>query len=253
MSGTPERPTGGDELRAARRRLGRPRSALSRLGHRQQLLLVVLVGFGAVTIGFSIVAEEVAVGSTARVDERVLLLFRVAGDTADPVGPDWLEETARDVTSLGSNGVVALLVLAVAGWLWLQGKGRAAIYVLLAVGGGMVVSNLIKGPFARPRPDLVAHEARTFTTSFPSAHAMVSAVAYLTIGTLLGRFQPKFRVKAYLFLLGLAAAMLVGVSRVYLGVHWPSDVVAGWAAGSAWALAAWSLAFALQRRGRIDG
>jgi undecaprenyl-diphosphatase len=158
----------------------------------------------------------------------------------------------RDVTALGSLGVLAFVGLAAAGFLLLQGNGRTAALVVVAVGGGMLVSTLTKLGFDRPRPDLVPHGAVVYTASFPSGHAMLAAVTYLTLGALLARVQPQLRLKLYLIGLATALTVLIGVSRVYLGVHWPTDVLAGWTLGAAWALACWAVALWLQARGRIE-
>ena len=118
----------------------------------------------------------------------------------------------------------------------MAGKRGAAFLVVVAVVGGMLLSTGLKLGFERPRPDLVPHGARVYTASFPSGHAMLSAVTYLTLGALLARVQERRRVKAFFIGLAVVLTLLVGVSRVYLGVHWPSDVLAGWCVGAAWAV-----------------
>jgi undecaprenyl-diphosphatase len=117
----------------------------------------------------------------------------------------------------------------------------------------MLLSTLLKMGFDRPRPDLVPHGALVYTASFPSGHATLSAVVYLTLGALLARVQPRLVLKLYLLGLAILLTVMVGVSRVYLGVHWPTDVLAGWAVGAAWALLCWATALWLQRRGRVEG
>jgi undecaprenyl-diphosphatase len=104
--------------------------------------------------------------------------------------------------------------------------------------------------FLRPRPDLVAHYSIVHTSSFPSGHSMMAAIAYLTAGALIARAEPKRRVKTFVMTLAVLLTVLTGISRVYLGVHWPSDVVAGWLAGAGWAAVCWSLAGFLQWRSR---
>ena len=225
---------------------------LAWIGERELgVLVALLVAAGAVWL-FVELSDEVLEGDTAGVDERLLLAFRAEGDPSDPIGPLWAEELARDVTGLGSAGILTFVTLAAGGFLFLQGKGYLTLYVLLAVASGTFASTVLKMIFDRPRPDLVTHGHVVYTASFPSGHAMLSAVTYLTLGALLAGAQSSLRTKAYL--LGLAAFMslLVGVSRVYLGVHWPTDVLAGWTAGAAWALVCWSLATYLRRRGLLD-
>ena len=139
----------------------------------------------------------------------------------------------------GGVGVLTLLTLAVCGFLLMQGRRRATALVLASVVGGVVLSSLLKLGFDRPRPDLVPHGSLVYTASFPSGHAMMAAVVYLTLGALLARVQSERRLQVYLLALAVLTTVAVGISRVYLGVHWPSDVLAGWTAGAAWALACW--------------
>ncbi len=121
-----------------------------------------------------------------------------------------------------------------------------------AVLSGTIVSQLLKIGFARPRPDLVPYGTEVFTASFPSGHAMMSAVVYLTLGALLARTESRRRVKSYVMAIAAVLTLLVGLSRIYLGVHWPSDVVAGWALGAGWAAFAWLVMLWLQGRGKVE-
>jgi undecaprenyl-diphosphatase len=213
---------------------------------------VVSAVVAVLLFAFVQVAEEMREGEMQAFDERILLAFRTAGDPADPVGPPWVEEMVRDFTALGSTGVLTIVTLAVAGWLVVVGKGRTAGFVLVAVIGGVIVSSLLKLGFARPRPDLVPHGMPVFTNSFPSGHAMMSAVVYLTLGDLLARAQRSVALKVYILSLALFLTVLVGLSRIYLGVHWPSDVLAGWAVGACWALMCWLVMSRLQTTGRME-
>ena len=159
----------------------------------------------------------------------------------------------RDFTALGSTGVLTLMVLSVAGFLAMTRKGHAAIFVLVSVVGGMLISQTMKWAFARPRPDLVPHGAEVYTASFPSGHSMMSAVVYLTLGALLARTQSDRAVKVYILTIAVSLTVLVGISRVYLGVHWPTDVLAGWSLGGVWALLCWLVMVWLQTRGAGRG
>jgi undecaprenyl-diphosphatase len=116
----------------------------------------------------------------------------------------------------------------------------------------MLLSALLKDAFGRARPDLVPHGVEVHTLSFPSGHAMLAAATYLTLGALLARVQPHPRVKTYVLTVAAVLTVLIGVSRVHLGVHWPSDVLAGWCVGAAWALLCWMAAVWLQRRGQVE-
>ncbi len=215
------------------------------------ILLIVIVAAGAF-FAFAKLADEVVEGGTRAFDERVLMALRTPGDLADPIGPRWFEEMMRDFTALGGTGVLVLMVLAVAGFLALTRKGHAALAVIIAVTGGVLVSQTMKWAYARPRPELVPHGAEVYTASFPSGHAMMSAIVYLTLGAMLARTQSGQAVKAYVLAVAVFLTVLVGTSRVYLGVHWPTDVLAGWMLGATWALACWLVMLWLQARGQIE-
>lgn len=181
-------------------------------------------------------------------DTEILLAFRQAGHPDVPVGPLWLQGAMRDITSLGSSTVLVLIVAAVIVYLLLIRKAGTALFILVAVAGGQALSSLLKAGVDRPRPDLVSHLVTETSLSFPSSHAMVSAVTYLTLGSLAARFLPGRTTKIFVLCLAVLTTLLVGVSRVYLGVHWPSDVLAGWCAGFAWAMLCWLAARLLERR-----
>jgi undecaprenyl-diphosphatase len=197
-------------------------------------------------------ADEVVEGETATLDERLLLAFRNPADRSDPIGPPWVEESMRDFTALGGAGVLFLLTASVIVYLVIQRRLRAALLIGLAVIGGMVLSQLLKSAFDRPRPDLVPHGSYVYFASFPSGHSMLSAATYLTLGALLARLQKKRRLKLYVLLLAAAVTVLVGISRVYLGVHWPTDVLAGWAAGAVWAALCGLTMWWLQSKGEVE-
>jgi undecaprenyl-diphosphatase len=212
---------------------------LRAIGAAEPRVLVLLALAAAGLWLFLAVADEVREGETHRVDEALLLLFRSTGDPSDPLGPAWVEELVRDITALGGLGVIGLITVAAVAWLVMTRAHGMALLLVLAVVGGVLLSTLLKTGFDRPRPDLVPHATRVATASFPSGHAMVATVAYLTLGAMLARAQRRRRDKLFFILLAVLLALLVGLSRIYLGVHWPSDVVAGWAAGAAWALLVW--------------
>ncbi|MBZ9764126.1 phosphatase PAP2 family protein [Mesorhizobium sp. CA8] len=181
-------------------------------------------------------------------DTEILLAFRHAGQPDSPIGPLWLEGAVRDVTALGSTAVLVLITTATILYLLLIRRPSTALFMFAAVAGGQVLSSLLKFEVDRPRPDLVSHLVNETSLSFPSGHAMLSAVTYLTLGSLTARFLPDRRTKVFVLGLAVLTTVLVGASRVYLGVHWPSDVLAGWCAGFAWAMLCWLAARLLQRR-----
>ena len=142
--------------------------------------------------------------------------------------------------------------LAVSGYLFLARKSAAAWLMIVAVFGGIALNNLLKLLFARPRPDLVYQAVQVFTSSFPSGHSGLSAITYLTIAALLAQTQSSFKIGFYFIAVAALLTILIGVSRVYLGVHYPSDVLGGWCIGAAWALACWAMLTWIQRRGQVD-
>jgi undecaprenyl-diphosphatase len=225
----------------------------ARLGAAEVGPLAGLLAAAALLLLFGYLAGEVMEGDTHGLDRALLLALRHPENPAVPLGPPWLPEMARDVTALGSYAFLTLLVGAVIGYLLMIGKRGAALLVLVSVIGGMLLSTLLKLGFERPRPDLVPHAARVFTASFPSGHATLSAVTFLTLSALLARVQPNRRLKGYFIALALLLTLMVGVSRVYLGVHYPTDVLAGWCLGAAWAIGCWAAALWLQRRGQMEG
>ncbi|RTM10011.1 MAG: phosphatase PAP2 family protein [Hyphomicrobiales bacterium] len=211
------------------------------------LLLAGLVIAGGLW-GFEELMEVARATTPHAFDTEILLAFRHAGQPDSPIGPLWLQGAIRDITALGSTVVLALVTTATIVYLLLIRRPSTALFMFAAVAGGQVLSTLLKLEVDRPRPDLVSHLVSETSLSFPSGHAMLSAVTYLTLGSLAARFLPDRRTKIFVFGLAVLVTVLVGTSRVYLGVHWPSDVLAGWCAGFAWAMLCWLAARLLQRR-----
>jgi undecaprenyl-diphosphatase len=222
------------------------------LGRHELALLSLIATLAALLWGFAELAENVRTGDTKGFDQRILLAFRNPQDLADPIGPKWIEEMARDFTALGGVGVLGILTLAVAGFLAFQNKLRTVALLFPAVGGGLLLSTLLKLAFGRDRPDLVPHGSLVYTSSFPSGHSTMAAVTYLTLGALLMRSEKRPAIKVYLLTVAVLLTIAVGISRVYLGVHWPTDVLAGWAIGAAWAILCWLIARWLQRQGQVE-
>jgi undecaprenyl-diphosphatase len=220
-------------------------------GHNAGVLIAILIIVLAVW-AFAALAYEVVAGDTLSFDESCLRALRRADDPARPIGPGWLPEVGRDLTALGGVTVLTLLTIAVAGFLRLRKMDGAMWLVVVSALGGLATSTLLKSLFERPRPSLVPHLDSVYTSSFPSGHSMLSATIYLTLGTLLGRFVQQRVLKAYFLIVALLLTFLVGASRVYLGVHYPTDVLAGWSVGLTWALVCWLTARFLQRRGAVE-
>ena len=209
-----------------------------RIAREPVLIGLMLLASGGVW-AFCEVADEVVEGDSHEIDERIVLALRNPADRSDPLGPQWVEELMRDFTALGGVGIVTLLGVVVTIFLAILGKRREAIWLVVALAGGIVISLALKSLFDRPRPDLVPHGSHVYTQSFPSGHSMMAATVYLTLGAVLAELVRPRRLKVFLIVVAAAVTVAVGVSRVYLGVHWPTDVLAGWALGSAWALACW--------------
>lgn len=185
------------------------------------------------------IADEVMEGESRSIDTLILLSLRNPDDLSDPLGPPWLEETMRDFTALGGVAVLTLLTLFSVVYLFIRRQSVQALFIVITVVTATILNNLLKWGFDRPRPDLVPHGSIVYTASFPSGHALTSATVYLTIGALLASAHRENAIKLYLIGVAVLLAVLVGVSRVYLGVHWPTDVLAGGMAGGAWALLLW--------------
>jgi undecaprenyl-diphosphatase len=225
------------------------RRTLSRIELGSVVSLLVVAGG---LFGFISIADEVREGETHGFDSAILLALRSAADPADPIGPHWLEGMMRDITSLGGTAVLTLVTLVAVGYLVIERKRHAALLLAIAVGGGTLLSSILKLGFDRPRPDLVSRLVDVQTLSFPSGHAMLSAVTYLTIGVLLARTSERRRVKSYILAVCITLTLMIGLTRVYLGVHWPTDVLAGWSVGAAWAVLCWQVALYMQKRGQVE-
>ncbi|MEN6577649.1 MAG: phosphatase PAP2 family protein [Phycisphaerales bacterium] len=217
---------------------------------------LVMLAAMAIIVGTSWLAielaDEVLEGTTQRYDEWVLQLLRTPGDMTDPIGPPWFEDMWRDVTALGSATVLTLVTLACAGYLLMRKQHGMLVLLAVATVGGQLVSLLLKGLVDRPRPAFDSGAGYVATSSFPSGHSMLSAIVCLTVGTLLARASSRYPVKVYFLSVAMIVTLLVGVSRVYLGVHYPTDVLAGWSIGLIWALLCWLVAQYLQKRGTIE-
>lgn len=213
---------------------------------RSRLPLVVAAAVAsALLTAFGLLADEVLEGDTVAFDRALTLLLRENGDVNDPLGPRWLEEAARDLTSLGSFSVLAIVVALAAGTMLAVGRRTTALYLAFATLAGTIISQLLKAVFDRPRPDVEA-ATHVFTASFPSGHSMLSAVVYLTIAIVIAEATDNRRLRILYLCAGPLLSVIVGLSRVYIGVHYPTDVLAGWSLGAAWALLCWIGAAALR-------
>ncbi|MEO5938622.1 MAG: phosphatase PAP2 family protein [Sphingomonas sp.] len=208
------------------------------------LLVVSLVGLGAH------LADELIEGEGWSFDTRLLLALRVPGHPQTPIGPHWLLQSATDITALGGATLMWLFGIAGLAWLLWVGKRAEAAWIAVSLIGASLIDNGLKAWIARPRPALVPHLAQVTDASFPSGHAMVSAALYLTLALMLAEGAKSWAARGAIVAFGAVLAVLIGCSRVYLGVHWPSDVLAGWSFGTAWALAVFAGNRWLKRSGR---
>jgi undecaprenyl-diphosphatase len=220
-------------------------------GHDVIVLLAVLLVVSSV-LGFIKLAEAVSGGQTRSFDEAILRALRDPSNPEKLIGPAWMTLAVRDVTSLGGVAVLVLVTLIAFGFLLVAGKRHAAVFLLIAAVGGMAANSLLKDYFERPRPTVVPMLMEERSFSFPSGHSMMSAVIYLTLGALLDRFVEGRRLKLYCLSVAMLLTFLVGCTRMFLGVHYPTDVLGGWVAGLTWAVLCWLAARYLQKRGAVE-
>jgi undecaprenyl-diphosphatase len=211
-------------------------------------LLVTGIVFLLLVLAITKLASEVLEGETLQFDRAILVSLRDPADLARPKGPRWMLSAALDITALGSATVLGLAVFSVAGFLVLQGLWRRATIVVAASLGGWFLNAALKQLFQRARPDVVPHLREAMSLSFPSGHALQSAAVYLTLGALMMRFAHRRITKIYCITVAAMATVLVGLSRVYIGVHYPTDVLAGWLIGLSWALLCWTIERSLERQ-----
>ncbi len=221
-------------------------------GGQEPILLASLLVVLLAIFGFIQIADEVVEGDTDAFDTWMVRSMRQSDDLAVPIGPPWIQEMGRDATALGGVGSLTLLTVIVSGYLLLDRKPRMMWFMVSATVSGWLISSALKYMFARPRPEIVPHLSIVHTSSFPSGHSMLSAVVYLTLGSLLAATIPTIKQRVYVLSVAILLTALVGVSRVYLGVHYPTDVLAGWIAGFAWALLCWLVARWMQRHHQLE-
>lgn len=217
-------PTQGSWLRSVRERL-------------EFRTLALIVAAGACLWAFLEISDDVSENDTASLDRSLLLALRTPGDPSDPIGSRTFEEAMRDVTALGGFTFLTLLVTLTVLALLFYRERRQAIVLAATIIAAQLSADLLKGIYARPRPDLVPHGSYVYSHSFPSGHSMLSAVVFLTMAAILSSLQERRSARVFILAVAVLLTVAVGISRVYLGVHWPSDVVAGWTLGAAWAFA----------------
>lgn len=197
---------------------------------------------------FAEVADEIDENEHLHIEERLMLALRDPADLAEPAGPAWLKQVAIDVSALGGATVIIMMSLAACGYLLLRRQWRRVVILAATIAGGHLLSHTLKTLYGRERPDVVPHLAHVDSASFPSGHSLSSSVIYLTMGALLAQAVAAGFEKVYILGIAFGLTFIIGVSRVFLGVHYPSDVLAGWSAGTAWALMCWMIATRITRQ-----
>jgi len=195
------------------------------------LFVLSLVGLGAY------LADELLEGESWAIDPHILVGLRVPSDLHRPIGPAWIQQSAVDISALGGPTLMWLFGTAGLAWLWYRRQRAEAAWIAGSLIGASLISNGLKHVVGRPRPALVPHLAQVTDPSFPSGHSLVSAALYLTLALMLAEGAASWAARAAIVAFGALLVVLIGCSRVYLGVHWPSDVLGGWSIGTAWALA----------------
>jgi len=216
---------------------------------RERLDIVVLAGLAVILLSgwiFIELADEVVEGEAQKWDQLILQSLSESGEKWDPIGPPWFEEFWRDMTALGSVGITVFVTTAVTVYFVLLRKKSLIYLVLGAYAGAGILALVLKALFERPRPETLTELARVTSASFPSGHAMVAMVVYLTLGVLLASSESRLKFKLYYILLALTVVFFVGISRVYLGVHYPTDILAGWSLGVVWAVLCWMILYFLR-------
>lgn len=225
---------------------------IQRLGQLRWRGFVILLAVATMVTGLLtliVLTEEVLEKEPHGLDNRILLALREPQDLHRLVGPSWLEHASVNLTALGSVSVLTLLTVLVFGYLVVTRKFQAATLLVCAAIGGTALSYTLKFLVSRDRPQVVPHLTEISDFSYPSGHSMLSTVIFLTLAVILAQTVESRRAKIYLIVAALFLAFVVGVTRVLIGVHYPTDVMAGWAAGTVWALFCWLLAEWLRNRG----
>jgi undecaprenyl-diphosphatase len=212
--------------------------------------MATLVAIGVLALVFLRIGNEVSEGETARIDRAILLAFR--NSPSDPVGSPAFQAAVMHISALGSGAVAALVVVIATLFCALAGRWRYAILMIACTAGAAICMTLLKDRYDRPRPTVVTQLEPPGGLSFPSGHSMISAALYVTLGVLIARALPTRRLRVFAVATGAFLTMIIGLSRLYLGVHYPTDVLAGWTAGGAWALFCGVVINLLGRRGVAD-
>lgn len=233
-------------LQAALHEPATPDQSAPDIRHPPFVFIALAAVAGSVAI-LALLGRTIAGGHQFAFDRSIMLALRQP-DLLTPVGPTWLRQVMIDITALGGETVLTLAVALTVGFLVASRHLLTAALVLGGTVSGSIAVALAKNLVGRPRPALVDHLVEVGSASFPSGHAANSAIIYLTIALVVIQIVPARQARAFLFVATVLLVTAIGSSRVYLGVHWPSDVLAGWSFGSLWALAWWAIGSRLRAK-----
>jgi undecaprenyl-diphosphatase len=213
-----------------------PRRPWLSLAQRQSGLVIMVLGIGVFLLAFREIGEAVGAGDARAFDHAIYQALRPPASAEKSLSVIWTNIAAADFSAMGSVSVLAFIVVMVCGlFLCLRRRAEAAV-LLVASGGGLALTNFLKDIFHQDRPPLTPEMAAGLNASFPSGHAMLSATVYLTLGALIGHFAERRLIRLYVLGVAILLTLMIGFSRIYLGLHWTTDVLGGWCVGAAWAL-----------------
>ncbi|WP_156313557.1 phosphatase PAP2 family protein [Erythrobacter sp. SG61-1L] len=227
-------------------------SAQPRDNHLHLKAAPIFAGVAVLLSTFAGLAHEVTEDEPLGFDRAIITALRSPPDYAVPVGPHWFNTAMVDLTALGGVTVLTLAVILSTALLLLHRRWRMAGLLVCATVSGALAGTALKHLFARPRPDVVNHLVEVNSLSFPSGHAMNSAIVFLTLGAIVSRNYRERSTRMFILICAVGMTLIIGFSRIYLGVHWPSDVLAGWSIGGAWALLMGLVASRMQEWHRIE-
>jgi undecaprenyl-diphosphatase len=212
---------------------------LAKVSGPEGLALLIWFALASALWCFFALGDEMAEGDTSAFDYGLINLLRSSGPGGEAIGPAWFNNSMRDVTALGSVTFLALMTLVVVLALLSHRKRREAVILAGTAIGAQTSIEILKFFYDRPRPAFLPH-IQAITKSFPSGHTTESTAIFLTIATVIASLEARHHAKTLAYGVATFIIVAVGFSRVYLGMHWPTDVLGGWVLGAAWALAAWA-------------
>lgn len=230
-----------------KQRTPKPVLGLARLVRSEAMELVAVALIAGALLAFAAIADEMQEAPGRTFDLWVLQTLHPGPNLRDAIGPRWLEHAMLDLTSIGSVAVLASVSVIAIGYLLIERHASRAFALVLALVGGLALSETLKLVFERSRPPDAYRAAEVVNASFPSGHALLSTVVYLSLGAMLARAMPKRELRFYVMAVAILLALAVGATRIYLGVHWTTDVLAGWCLGASWATACWLVERTIRR------